>query len=96
VNLTKNLRQLQPNDSSKDSPEDIILRTSRLFLRNLAFSCTDADLSELFKPFGDVSQVSHTVQCYVRCDRGSIHGEDDKLNRDIRLHQSMLIQLEYR
>ncbi|KAJ6615636.1 hypothetical protein B0H10DRAFT_2164825 [Mycena sp. CBHHK59/15] len=45
----------RPQDPTKET----ILQTSRLFVRNLAFSCTDADLLELFSPFGDVSQV-HT------------------------------------
>ncbi|KAK7694280.1 hypothetical protein QCA50_001461 [Cerrena zonata] len=42
-----------PSDPNKAS----ILETSRLFLRNLAFSCTEAELSELVAPFGTVSQV---------------------------------------
>ncbi|KAJ3567263.1 hypothetical protein NP233_g6476 [Leucocoprinus birnbaumii] len=37
--------------------EETILRTRRLFLRNLAFSCTEADLTELFQPHGQLSQV---------------------------------------
>ena len=31
---------------------------SRLFVRNLAFSSTDKELADLFKPFGEISQVS--------------------------------------
>jgi multiple RNA-binding domain-containing protein 1 len=49
--------QSSSDEAPKDSTKDTILQTSRLFLRNLAFSCSDADLLELFKPFGDVSQV---------------------------------------
>ena len=44
----------EPNDDTKET----ILRTSRLFVRNLAFSCTDEELAVLFKPFGEISQVS--------------------------------------
>ncbi|KDQ19881.1 hypothetical protein BOTBODRAFT_152433 [Botryobasidium botryosum FD-172 SS1] len=36
---------------------DLILSTSRLFLRNLAFSCTESDLSEAFHSFGEITQV---------------------------------------
>ncbi|KAK2460406.1 hypothetical protein APHAL10511_007571 [Amanita phalloides] len=41
----------------KDSTKEMILQTSRLFLRNLAFSCAESDLFDLFKPFGEISQV---------------------------------------
>ncbi|KAF9647916.1 hypothetical protein BDM02DRAFT_3097287 [Thelephora ganbajun] len=43
--------------SSGDPTRDTILRTARLFVRNLAYSCTNEDLTELFKPFGEISQV---------------------------------------
>ncbi|KAF8127694.1 hypothetical protein EV363DRAFT_1344398 [Boletus edulis] len=42
-----------------DSAMETIQRTSRLFLRNLAFSCTDNDLLTLFRPFGEIAQVTH-------------------------------------
>ncbi|KAF8963296.1 hypothetical protein BDZ97DRAFT_1939578 [Flammula alnicola] len=45
----------EPRDTTKET----ILQTSRLFVRNLAFSCTDEELAELFRPFGDISQI-HT------------------------------------
>ncbi|KAF7352281.1 Multiple RNA-binding domain-containing protein 1 [Mycena venus] len=41
----------------KDPTKETILQTSRLFVRNLAFSCTEADLLEFFSPFGEISQV---------------------------------------
>lgn len=37
--------------------KETVLQTSRLFIRNLAFSCTDEELAELFRPFGEISQV---------------------------------------
>lgn len=46
-----------PAEPAKDPTEETILQTSRLFVRNLAFSCTDADLLEFFSPFGEISQV---------------------------------------
>ncbi|KAJ7228150.1 hypothetical protein GGX14DRAFT_538560 [Mycena pura] len=46
-----------PEEPPQDSTKETILRTSRLFVRNLAFSCTEADLLELFSPFGEVSQL---------------------------------------
>ncbi|EGO28739.1 hypothetical protein SERLADRAFT_459485 [Serpula lacrymans var. lacrymans S7.9] len=44
-------------EEEKDPTKETILQTSRLFLRNLAFSCTDSELMELFQPFGEISQV---------------------------------------
>ena len=50
-----------PPPPVKDDTKDTILQTSRLFVRNLAFSCTDEELADLFKPFGEISQVSFLV-----------------------------------
>ncbi|KAF7302233.1 hypothetical protein MIND_00790300 [Mycena indigotica] len=47
----------EPEKAPVDSVKETILQTSRLFVRNLAFSCTEQDLRELFSPFGDISQV---------------------------------------
>ncbi|KAF9221790.1 hypothetical protein BS17DRAFT_710679 [Gyrodon lividus] len=41
----------------KDPAKETIQQTSRIFIRNLAFSCTDAELLELFRPFGEIAQV---------------------------------------
>jgi multiple RNA-binding domain-containing protein 1 len=40
-----------------DPTEETILRTARLFVRNLTFACTEEELRPLFLPFGAVSQV---------------------------------------
>ena len=42
----------------EDETTAAILRTGRLFLRNLSFSCAEDELLELFAPFGSVAQVS--------------------------------------
>ena len=34
-----------------------IARTGRLFLRNLPYLATEADLRDLFQPYGDLSEV---------------------------------------
>ncbi|CED82669.1 RNA-binding protein (RRM superfamily) [Phaffia rhodozyma] len=41
----------------EQTPQDMILSTSRLFLRNLPFSCTDLDLRQLLSPFGSLASV---------------------------------------
>lgn len=43
-----------------DPTADSMAETSRLFLRNLAYSCSASDLEEAFKPFGELSQVGLT------------------------------------
>ncbi len=43
----------QPQDMTKAT----ISQTSRLFVRNLPFSCTDEELATIFEPFGEISQV---------------------------------------
>ncbi|OJA16508.1 hypothetical protein AZE42_10051, partial [Rhizopogon vesiculosus] len=52
-------------DEPRDPAKDAIMRTSRLFLRNLAFSCTEAELMEQFHPFGEVGQV-RTSLIYIK------------------------------
>jgi multiple RNA-binding domain-containing protein 1 len=41
----------------KDPTEETILRTARLFVRNLTFTCTEEELRPPFQPFGAISQV---------------------------------------
>ncbi|KAG1873347.1 hypothetical protein C8R48DRAFT_753415 [Suillus tomentosus] len=43
-------------EEHQDSTTKTIMQTSRLFLRNLAFSCTEAEIMELFQPFGEIVQ----------------------------------------
>ncbi|KAG6840925.1 hypothetical protein C0991_003183 [Blastosporella zonata] len=66
----------------KDPTIETILQTAPLFVRNLAFSCTYADLCELFTPFGDLSQVRLSFAPLFVASRRM--GDDDNLNRDIR------------
>ena len=77
-----------------DPNKDIILRTSRLFLRNLVYSCTESDLLELFQRFGEISQVSVRVSftslIFMSSRTSSTCWKDDKTHRDIRLHWRVL------
>ena len=47
----------QEVSKEKDPTEEMILRTARLFVRNLTFSCTAEELRSPFEQFGPVSQV---------------------------------------
>ncbi|KAF8549405.1 hypothetical protein OG21DRAFT_1470054 [Imleria badia] len=53
-----------------DSVKETIQQTSRLFLRNLAFSCTDDDLLALFRPFGEIAQVHIPLDPVSKQPRG--------------------------
>ncbi|KIJ64334.1 hypothetical protein HYDPIDRAFT_112328 [Hydnomerulius pinastri MD-312] len=54
----------------KDPAKETIQQTSRLFLRNLAFSCTDAEILELFQPFGEIVQVHIPLDPVSRQSKG--------------------------
>lgn len=45
-------------EEERDPTKRTILQTSRLFVRNLAFSCTEEELKELFSSVGEVSKVN--------------------------------------
>ncbi|KAF9006970.1 hypothetical protein BDQ17DRAFT_1351180 [Cyathus striatus] len=64
----------KPLDIVQPEPQDptmqTILQTSRLFLRNLAFSCTKDDLRELLSPFGDISQIHIPVDIKTKEPKG--------------------------
>lgn len=47
----------QEVSNEKDPTEETILRTSRLFVRNLTFTCTAEELRPPFEQFGPISQV---------------------------------------
>ncbi|KAF8055239.1 hypothetical protein FPV67DRAFT_1612778 [Lyophyllum atratum] len=57
-------------EAPKDPTVETILQTARLFVRNLAFSCTDTDLLELFKPFGEISQVHIPIDLTTKQPKG--------------------------
>jgi multiple RNA-binding domain-containing protein 1 len=50
-------KQDQGGLDEKGPTEEIILRTARLFVRNLTFTCTAEELRPLFEQFGTLSQV---------------------------------------
>ncbi|CAK5262937.1 unnamed protein product [Mycena citricolor] len=54
----------------KDPDTETILQTSRLFVRNLAFSCTDQELLDLFSPYGAISQVHLPVDSATKQPKG--------------------------
>ncbi|KAI0053501.1 RNA-binding domain-containing protein [Auriscalpium vulgare] len=57
-------------DEFKDPAKGTILHTARLFVRNLAFTCTEEELRELFQPFGELSQVHIPIDHLTKEPRG--------------------------
>ncbi|KAJ1649931.1 Multiple RNA-binding domain-containing protein 1 [Dispira simplex] len=43
--------------ASDYNPQEIIMETGRLFLRNLPYTCTEEDIRKVFEPFGPLSEV---------------------------------------
>ncbi|KAJ8075742.1 Multiple RNA-binding domain-containing protein 1 [Marasmius tenuissimus] len=56
--------------SPPDPTKETILQTGRLFVRNLAFTCTKSDLEELFSRFGTISQVHIPVDSTTQQPKG--------------------------
>ncbi|KAH9916393.1 uncharacterized protein BXZ73DRAFT_92497 [Epithele typhae] len=48
---------LADQETPVDTMTEAFRQTSRLFLRNLAFTCTEDELRDLFQAYGEVSQV---------------------------------------
>ncbi|KAG5652714.1 hypothetical protein H0H81_003965 [Sphagnurus paluster] len=67
---TPNTQQPTQPEAPKDPTIETILQTARLFVRNLAFSCTDSDLLELFQPFGEISQVHIPIDIATKQPKG--------------------------
>lgn len=76
--------QSQEEEPPPDPVKATILETSRLFLRNLAFSCTEDELRELCEPHGTVSQVS-TLSASPTGLASQASSTDDSIVRDNRL-----------
>lgn len=61
----------EDEDAIETTPErpdpnvDLIRGSARLFLRNLAYDTTDADLQPLFTPFGKLDEVSFVLFSFI-------------------------------
>ena len=71
----RNFFYYTPTYTFSQTPEDdassSILQSGRLFLRNLAFACTEEEIQELFAPYGHIAQVrfysNFNIPRYVVC-----------------------------
>ncbi|KIY71698.1 RNA-binding domain-containing protein [Cylindrobasidium torrendii FP15055 ss-10] len=57
-------------NASKDPTTESILQTSRLFVRNLTFSCTEDELRDLFATYGPISQVHIPLDAVTKNVKG--------------------------
>ncbi|KAA1466873.1 hypothetical protein DENSPDRAFT_831780 [Dentipellis sp. KUC8613] len=57
-------------EDAKDPTKETILQTGRLFVRNLAFSCTEDELRTLFQPFGQISQIHIPLDVATKQPKG--------------------------
>ncbi len=74
--------QVDPRQQEMEQAKEIILSTSRLFLRNLTFTVTTEELEEAFSSFGELEQVHiYSFLLYPQPRRNP--GRDDKHHRDI-------------
>lgn len=51
----------QPAPAQPELSPELIAETGRLFVRNLSYCCTEAELRHLFEPFGPLSEVHLSI-----------------------------------
>ena len=56
--------KMEVDEPEKDSTVESIRRTSRLFIRNLAYGATEDDIRECFKKFGTIEEVRLSVTLF--------------------------------
>ncbi|KAI0083601.1 hypothetical protein BDY19DRAFT_998446 [Irpex rosettiformis] len=79
--LNDTLTSSSPTDEEKEGPSTNqlsaendavagILQSGRLFLRNLAFTCTEEEIQELFAPYGQIAQVHIPLDPATKAPKG--------------------------
>lgn len=68
VKLEKSDKWIKQEESLKN--EECIAESGRIFVRNLPYSVTEEELENLFKPFGDVTEVILPIDKFTRKIRG--------------------------
>ncbi|KAL1936134.1 hypothetical protein VTP01DRAFT_268 [Rhizomucor pusillus] len=63
-------RESAANGESFKSPEEQIEDTGRLFVRNLAYACTEQDLKDLFSKYGPLSEVHMPISKETKRPKG--------------------------
>lgn len=58
------------NEQEEPLGESTIMETGRLFIRNLAYTCTEEDLTTLFKKYGPLSEVHIPIEKETKKPKG--------------------------
>ncbi|ESO92623.1 hypothetical protein LOTGIDRAFT_190610 [Lottia gigantea] len=66
----KKTRPWEVKNFKTTEDEEGIAESGRLFVRNLAYSCTEEDVEELFKPFGPLAEVTLQVDRFLNKPKG--------------------------
>jgi RNA recognition motif-containing protein len=66
---------------NKSTAESKILKTGRLFIRNLVYGITEADLREIFSPYGPLSEVFIPIPFFHHSETMMIKRMTDRDNR---------------
>ncbi|KAI0035542.1 hypothetical protein K488DRAFT_43140 [Vararia minispora EC-137] len=81
----KDLSFTEPTDASRDA----ILQTGRLFVRNLAFSCTEEELRELFSVYGDISQIHIPIDPATKQSKGLAYVKFDQTSAALAAYEAL-------
>lgn len=57
--------EIPANSTEGDSIAELLEESPRLYLRNLAYSCTTSDLEEAFGKFGNLAQVCNNLRPFL-------------------------------
>ncbi|GMH38972.1 hypothetical protein BSKO_06870 [Bryopsis sp. KO-2023] len=68
--LKENPESTSGRENEAESAEDVVSRTKRLFVRNLSYKATEADLISLFEEFGDIVEVNLAVDKRTERSKG--------------------------
>ncbi|RKP05986.1 hypothetical protein THASP1DRAFT_19051, partial [Thamnocephalis sphaerospora] len=71
--VTDGVRKLDIADAGRtqdESPEEQIMDTGRLFLRNLAYTCTEEDLRPIFEQYGPLAEVQLPIDRETKKSKG--------------------------
>ncbi|CDO68079.1 hypothetical protein BN946_scf184788.g10 [Trametes cinnabarina] len=75
--------------SLPDPTKATILQTSRLFIRNLTFMCTEDELRELFQRYGEVSQVHLVLDPSTKQSKGIAYVSFAKPDSALAAHEAL-------
>ena len=67
---TSALTRVPSGEKRTELSADMIADSGRLFVRNLSYSCTEAELKQLFEPFGPLSELHLSISRETKKPKG--------------------------